>query len=70
MPGDRYLPNCIVPTVKIGGGILAWGRFTAIGLGPLLPVNGKLNASARRHFGQCYAPKCVVTVLEKPFFPA
>ncbi len=37
MPGEHHLPVCIVPTVKFGG--------RGMGLDPLLPMKGNLNAS-------------------------
>jgi hypothetical protein len=44
MPGERYLPQCIVPTVKFGGGrIVVWDWFWR---GPLVTVKGNLNTSA------------------------
>ena len=42
---------------------MAWGCFSGVGFGPLVPVKGTLKASALlRPFGQIHAPNFVGTV--------
>jgi hypothetical protein len=50
MPGEGYLPACVVPTVKFGGvDIALWGCFSWNGLGPLVILHGNINAEGYKH---------------------
>jgi hypothetical protein len=47
--GEEFLPECLAPTVKFGGGkIQVWGCFSYNGAGPLYRIHGKMNGAKYR----------------------
>ncbi len=45
-PGDEYKDNCVLPTVKHGGGsVMVWGCMSAVGTGELQFIEGTMNAN-------------------------
>ena len=42
---DRLNPMCVKKAVKFGGGsVMVWGMFSSEGVGPLIRINGTVNA--------------------------
>ena len=45
LPKEKYDVNCLVPTVKHGGGgIMMWGCFSWHKMGPLVRIDGRINS--------------------------
>jgi hypothetical protein len=64
MPGERYLPACAVPTVKIGGnGISMWGCFSWNGLGSLEILHGNINAEEYKDI----LTRCILSTIDEQF---
>ena len=43
--GERFLEECMVPTIKHGGGrVMVWGTMAGSGVGSLAVVDGRLNS--------------------------
>jgi hypothetical protein len=46
MPREAYNPECLVPTVKHGGGsILIWAAISCYSAGPIVTLNSQITAS-------------------------
>ena len=45
-PGKEYQENCVLPTVKHGGGsIIIWGCMSAAGTGELCFIEGNMDSN-------------------------
>lgn len=66
VPEECYLPECLIPTIKFGGGaIIVCGCFSGFGLGLLYLVKGDVIATL--YNGYMYASNLVATVLGRSF---
>jgi hypothetical protein len=64
MPGERYLPACVVPTVKFGGGdITVWGCISCNELGSLVILRGNLNTKGYKDI----LTRCILSRVEDQF---
>lgn len=58
-PGERYHPDCILPTVKHGGGTaMVWGCMSSAGVGCIQRADGKINS------------ECYTTILQESMLPS
>jgi hypothetical protein len=64
MPGQQYLPECVVPTVKFGGGgFTVCGCFSWNGLVPLVIMHGNLNTKGYK----VILIHCILSTVEDQF---
>jgi hypothetical protein len=64
MPGELYLPACVVTTVKFGGGgVTVWGCFSWNEISPLIILNGNINTEGYKDI----LTHCILSTVEDPF---
>ena len=66
--GERYLPECIVPTVKHGGGsVIVWGCFGNNKVGDLIKIEGIMDAKYYHKILSRHAVPSGTKLIEKGF---
>ncbi len=55
-------PSCLVSTVQAGGGVMVWGIFSWHTLGPFVPIEYRLNATAYLSIVADYVHSFMTTV--------
>jgi hypothetical protein len=64
MPGERYLPACVVPTVTFRGvDIGAWWCFSWNIVGPLVILHGNINSEKYKDI----LASCILSMVENQF---
>jgi hypothetical protein len=60
MLAEQYLPACVMPTVKFGGGgITVWGCFSWNGLGPPVILHGNVSTEGYKDILSLCIPSTV-----------
>lgn len=69
--GERYSDECIISTVKHSPYIMLWGCITSVGVGPLLILEGSVNAEKYKKIifdGAVPALEELSQIIENPVF--
>lgn len=66
--GERFLKECLKPTIKHGGGsIMAWGEISAHGVWPLKKIEGKMDKKYYHNILQRHAIPAGTALIGKNF---
>ncbi|KMQ83819.1 paired box protein and transposase domain containing protein [Lasius niger] len=67
-PKEKMLPDCVVPTVKHGGGsVIVWGSFCAAGVGNIVKIDGIHKKEQYKIILQQHAIPSGERLIGKPF---
>lgn len=64
--GEAYVPECIVPTVKYGGGsIMIWGCMASAGVGTPFICSGRMNSETYTTMLEATLKSSIAKLFEK-----